>query len=113
MTAPSSDEIYSYVQERCLWQFFSRAWDRTENIDGVLGTLADLLTGTPVTPSSPMERLFYADAKVLAQQLRERFPDLGTLAAGDVRALLGALRERVTQVTVAESRNNELHEKQY
>lgn len=113
MTAPSSDEVYGYVQERCLWQFFSRAWDRTENIDGVLGTVADLLTDTPITPTSPMERLFYADAKVLAQQLRERFPGLGTLTAGDVRALLNSLRERLTQVTVAESRNHELHEKQY
>ena len=49
MTAPDVNEVYGYIQERCLWQFSSRAWDRTENIDGVLGTLGDLLTNTPVT----------------------------------------------------------------
>ncbi len=113
MTAPALDEVYGYVQERCLWQFSSRAWDRTENIDGVLGTLADLLTNTPVNPSSPTERLFLADARVLADQLRERFPDLGSLDAAGVRALLESLRERVTQVAITQSRNHELHEKAY
>jgi len=30
------DNLFDYVQERCLWQFASRTCDRTENIEGVL-----------------------------------------------------------------------------
>ena len=29
------DDLFDYVQERCLWQFFSRTWDRTENIEEI------------------------------------------------------------------------------
>jgi vanadium nitrogenase delta subunit len=113
MTAPSLDDLYRYVQERCLWQFFSRAWDRTENIDGVLGTVANLLTNSPVKPNSPMERLFYTDAKILVDQLREHFPDLGSLDTAQTRSLMESLRERLTRVAITESRNTELHENAY
>ena len=36
-------QLVGYVQERCLWQFASRTWDRTENIEGVLKQVGALL----------------------------------------------------------------------
>lgn len=113
MTSPKAEELYSYVQERCLWQFFSRSWDRTENIEGVLSKVTDLLTGIPLVLKTPLDRLFYADAKVLAENLRLRFPALEGLEATEVRDLIGQVKERVTDLAVTQSRNRELTQKLY
>ena len=74
MTTDKVDQLFSYVQERCLWQFFSRSWDRQENLDGILKSATDLLTGKDPARETPMERLFYADAKVMVQDFKQRFP---------------------------------------
>ena len=66
-------DLYDYVQERCLWQFYSRNWDRTENIDGVLAKATDLFLGkTPEIPT-PQDRLYLADAKILVNDCRNRY----------------------------------------
>ncbi len=43
--ADKSESLVTFIQERCLWQFVSRAPDREENIDGVLTLVGILLTG--------------------------------------------------------------------
>jgi nitrogenase delta subunit len=113
MSHPWLDEVYEYVQERCLWQFFSRAWDRKENIDGTLAATAALLAGETPKKETPMERLFYADASILAGDLRSRFPDFATTQPAEIRSLFTELNERVTEITITKSRNRELEQKLY
>ena len=113
MNPATIDKVFAYVQERCLWQFFSRAWDRTEVIDGVLGKTAQLLTGEPVKVESPTEKAHYADARLLAEGIRARFSDISALPAEDVKALIEGVRGRVTELAITQSRNRELHQKLY
>ena len=45
MSQQQLDNLFDYVQERCLWQFFSRTWDRKENIEGIIKQATTLLHG--------------------------------------------------------------------
>jgi nitrogenase delta subunit len=113
MTTPSADDLFGYVQQRCLWQFFSRSWDRKENIEGIFAKLTELLLGVPLTLSTPMERLFYADAKILVAKLRERFPGIATLEDKEVKALLQTVKDRLIDLAVTSSKNRELNQNLY
>jgi hypothetical protein len=54
MTTPSVNDLFGFTcRKRCLWQFFSRSWDRKENIEGYLGKLTELLLGEPLTLTTP------------------------------------------------------------
>ena len=74
MTTEKVDQLFGYVQERCLWQFFSRTWDRKENLDGIFSAATEFLTGKTPKRETPMEKLFYADAKIMVKDFEERFP---------------------------------------
>jgi nitrogenase delta subunit len=113
MTTPSVNDLFGFMQQRCLWQFFSRSWDRKENIDGIFGKLTELLLGEPLTLTTPMERLFYADAKILVDELRERFPGIATLGAEEVKALLQSAKDRLLDLAVTSSKNRELNQNLY
>ncbi len=113
MTPEKIDQLFDYVQERCLWQFFSRAWDREENIDGILKAAAALLTGQPPALDTPMDRLFYADAKVMVSDLRERFPWIEDSGAAQIRDLLHGLKDKLTEFTITKSLNHELNHTLY
>ena len=67
------NNLFDYVQERCLWQFASRTWDRTENIEGVLKQVGALLKKRQPVAETPAERLHLADAKVLVNDCRQRY----------------------------------------
>ena len=102
------DALYNYVQERCLWQFFSRTWDRRENIERVLGITGDILTGKELVLETPQDRLHYADAKILAADFIRLFPWIEELGAAQVREVLSGVKERLTEITITKSRNQEL-----
>ena len=102
------DELYTYVQERCLWQFFSRTWDREENIEGVLGNVVRLLTGEEPPRSTPMERLHYVDALAVANDFKDKFPWIAECKPAEIKALIDELKVRVTDITVTHSKNHEL-----
>ncbi|MDR3518141.1 MAG: V-containing nitrogenase subunit delta [Azospirillaceae bacterium] len=108
MSSDKIDQLFDYVQERCLWQFFSRSWDRQENIDGIIRTATDLLTGVDPKRDQPMDRLFYADAKIMVADFRERFPWITAIEPAEVRALMGTLRERIVDLAITRSQNHEL-----
>lgn len=107
------DQLYGYVQERCLWQFYSRTWDRQENIDGVLGKVADLLTGKELDLSTPQQKLYYADAKIMVKDCRERFPWIEEAGPAQVRELLNGVKERLVDIAITGSRNRELNHSLY
>ena len=107
------DELYDYIEERCLWQFFSRSWDRQDNIDGVLAQAAHLLSGKEPSRATPMDSLFYADAKVLVSDFRERFPWIGESGEDEVRQLFDGLKSRLVENVITRSKNRELNNHLY
>ncbi|MBR9973420.1 V-containing nitrogenase subunit delta [Magnetospirillum sulfuroxidans] len=108
MNAEKLDQLFDYVQERCLWQFFSRSWDRQENIDGVLKTATDLLTGEPPAKETPMDRLFYADAKIMVADFKDRFPWISEAGPAQIRDLMNGLKDKLVEFTITKSLNHEL-----
>jgi len=113
MSTDQIDQLYTYVQEHCLWQFFSRTWDRQENIDGILTAAADLLTGEAPKRETPMERLFYADAIILAADFKKQFPWIMEASSAEVRQLLDGVKAKLTDIAITHSKNGELNAANY
>jgi len=106
-------QIYRYIQERCLWQFFSRTWDREENIEGIFKTAVDLLTGKPPAAETPQERVFYADAKVMVADLKVKCPWLEEAGAAQIREVMDLAKARLTEIAITKSLNQELNHTLY
>jgi len=107
------DDLFAYVEERCLWQFFSRTWDREENIEGVLNQVGRLLTGQEPLRDTPQERLFYADALAMANDVRARFPWASQINKEEIAFLIDGLKSRLVDVTITRSTNRELNHHLY
>ena len=113
MNSEKITQLYDYVQERCLWQFFSRSWDRQENLDGIFSAAADLLTGKSPARETPMERLFYADAKVMVLDFKARFPWIDETGPAQIRELLEGVKSRLSEIAITGSLNHELNHTLY
>ena len=112
-TADKVEQIYAYVQERCLWQFFSRSWDRQENLDGIFKTATDLLTGKPPALETPQDRVFYADAKIMVADLKTRLPWLEEAGAAQIRDVMEQAKARLVEIAITRSLNHELNHTLY
>lgn len=113
MNSEKIDQLYNYVQERCLWQFFSRSWDRQENIDGIFKTATDLLTGHPPAKETPQDRLFYADAKIMVADFKQRFPWIEEAGSAQIRELIEGVKARLVEIAITKSQNHELNHTLY
>lgn len=113
MSQSHLNELFSYIEERCLWQFFSRTWDRTENIEGVMNQFERLLKGQEPSKETPQERLFYADALPMVSDCRQRFPWLSELTQDELPELIQSLKERLVDTTITRSTNRELNHHLY
>ena len=113
MSQSQVDQLFSYVQERCLWQFHSRAWDRKENIDGIIAAATDLLHGKAPKRHGPMDKLFYADAKSMVDDFKQLFPWLDELEPTKVTELMTELKEALVDHTITRSLNHELNHSLY
>jgi len=102
------DDVFGYVQERCLWQFFSRTWDRQENIDGVVDQAVAILTGKAPNKESPLSRLHYADATIMVGDLKERFPWVAQAGESEIREVMDGLKVRLVDTAITRSTNREL-----
>jgi vanadium nitrogenase delta subunit len=107
------DDLYGYVQERCLWQFSSRSWDRNENIDGVISKATDMLLGKTPETATPVDRLHVADARIMVDDFRSRFPWIKDVGEEEIRELMRELHARVIDIAVTSSRNHELNHSLY
>ena len=103
------NEILSHIQERCLWQFHSRTWDREQNINGVLNDVAKMLTGEAVVAETPMEKSFYADAKILVEQIKEKFSWINEMGDSEKKEIIEAIKAKLIDITVTKSLNGELN----
>ena len=109
----NSMQMVDFIQERCLWQFASRAPDREENIRGVLLMLKDLLRGAEVKPATPADRCHYANANHLSAEVKSAFPWLLGLSADDLSKTIGEVTDRLEEITIKQSKNGELHMQAY
>ena len=108
-----SSDLLAFFQKNTLWQFFSRTWDRQENIDGVLNKAEEMLTGQPVSRETPMDKLLYADALIMVKDFKERFPWLNDTTAADIRQLMADLKARLVETAITKSTNRELNHHLY
>lgn len=107
------DDLFDYVQERCLWQFFSRTWDRQENIDGILKKVTEILSGQEPDRASATDKVHYADATTIVRDFRERFPWIREAGEDERRQLMDGLRSRLEEITITKSKNRELNHHLY
>ena len=112
MTTPAhiakADQIYDYVQERCLWQFFSRTWDRQENIEGIVNAATELLTGKQPPRHTPTEKLYSADAVIMVSDVRARFPWIDVENPSHIQEIMGVVKEMLVDIAITKSKNHEL-----
>lgn len=108
-----AEELFDYVQERCLWQFHSRSWDRRENITGIIAKATELLQGQTPTADTPVERCFVADARIMVADFRSRFPWLKEANAEDIWSVMEQLGQRLIDATITHSKNRELEHHLY
>jgi hypothetical protein len=107
--ATKADELVAFIQERCLWQFVSRAHDREENINGVLSLLGEILTGGSPKLETPMQRLHFANANHLASEVKTAFPWLTESPKEDVQGVVSGVIAKIHELVVEKSLNGELH----
>lgn len=108
-----TEEVTSLIQQRCLWQFHSRSWDREENINGVLGQTAKILTGEQVVLETLSDRAFYADAKLLVNDLEKKFQWLSKMDNVQKKAVLESVKHKLIDIAITKSLNGELHHSLY
>ena len=107
------DQLYGYVQERCLWQFASRTWDREENINGIFAKAAEMLTGKELALDTPQDRMFYAEAKIMVADFKARFPWIEEAGPAQLREILQGARDKVLDIAITSSKNHELNHSLY
>lgn len=105
--------VYDFVMERCLWQWFSRNWDREANIKNIMGNLAKLQSGQEVDRSTNMANSYYADAKILREQLTEKYSWFKDLSASDISAICDEVIKKLIDIAVDNSLNAERMESNY
>jgi hypothetical protein len=111
--ADNAESLVTFIQERCLWQFVSRAPDRVENINGVLTLVGILLIGGAPKLQTPMDRLHFANANHLATEIKSEFPWLTHLGKEELLAVVTGAIKRIHEITVKNSKNGELYQPLY
>lgn len=107
------DALVNYIQGNCLWQFFSRTWDREENISGILSKTEALLAGSTPAIATDLDRCHLADAKMLSAEFRSNFPWITTMDKDRLHAVFQAVTERMREIAIVKSRNGELNIQYY
>lgn len=104
------DEITEFIMERCLWQFHSREWDRTDNINGIFNMLTKVINDEKVNTEDVtlQEKCFYADAKILVDQLKEKFSYLTEMDENEKTQLFNDVKDKLVDVVITKCRNEEL-----
>jgi nitrogenase delta subunit len=100
--------LEDYIMKNCLWQFNSRGWDRRKQNAGIIGKTTQLLCNEPVDVSSPQEKCYWVDAKLLDRNFRELFPWIESLPKEEILSLMKTLNARLDWLTIDGSLNIEL-----
>lgn len=106
-------QLVDFVQERYLWQFHSRAWDREENIKGILNDTYEILAGEDVKIDTLIDKAFYADAKIFSEAIKEKFSWFLELSKEEEKQVIDGVEARLLELTVTKSKNAELTQQNY
>lgn len=106
-------DLFEYVQERCLWQFSSRTWDRQENIDGVLDQAVAMFLGRQPVRDTPMQKLHGAEARILVDDCRQRYPWTAEPGEAELQDIVSGLKLRLIDLAITQSHNRELNHHLY
>lgn len=107
------EELYSFVQERYLWQFYSRAWDREQNIKGILNKTFEILTDKKSDTESPMDRYFYSEGVIFSEAIKEKFQWFLELDETKKKSILDGVQEKLLNIAINKSLNGELKNPAY
>jgi nitrogenase molybdenum-iron protein alpha chain len=108
-----TEEITNFIQERCLWQFHSRSWDREENINGVISKATAILIQEQVVLETLIDKLHYADAKILVLDLKTKFSWINKAQKAHITAVLELVRQKLLHIAITGSLNAELNHSLY
>lgn len=108
-----TEELVSFIQEHCLWQFASRAHDREDNINGVLSIVGEILIGSAPKLTTPMDRCHFANANHLASEVKTAFPWLKDMDHANLSILITGVIGRIREIAIEQSKNEELHLQAY
>ncbi|MFP3154940.1 Fe-only/vanadium nitrogenase subunit delta [Lachnospiraceae bacterium ZAX-1] len=106
-------DVYDFIMQRCLWQFFSRNWDREANINSIMDNVVRLQSGGAVDRSTNIANSHYADAKILTQQLTERLDWFAGLSVTEIAEICEAVKLKLLDIAVVNSLNAERVEAKY
>lgn len=108
-----TEDLVNYIQERCLWQFYSRSWDREENIEGVLTKTQEILTDENSVLETDADRCWFADAKILVSDFKYHFPWLKEENSESIKTIIDGVKTRMREIAIEKSHNEELNISNY
>ena len=103
-----ANELLAYFQKNTLWQFFSRDWDREENLTGMFDALSKLVGKEALPRETPMQKVFYADAVVMIPEINARVPGFSELPKEAALAALEEVKKELWDIVITNSKNEEL-----
>lgn len=103
-------ELYTFIQERYLWQFYSRTWDREENINEILKKFSAMITGEELAASDSLkDKAFFAEAKMVAAESVKKIPWLGELDKRQIQEIIEKVKGKLIDTYITRSQNSELN----
>ncbi|OOM79517.1 Fe-only/vanadium nitrogenase subunit delta [Clostridium sp. BL-8] len=107
-------ELYKYIQQKYLWQFYSRSWDRENNINGILSATEELLiTSKCSLGDSLTDKHYYSEAKIVVKDIKRDLKFIEGLNEKGIKELIDKVKEKLIGVTVTNTLNGELNVKFY
>lgn len=107
------EQLVDYIMKHCLWQFHSRAWDRKDQNEGILGKTTQLLCAEHVELETPADRCYWVDAVCLAEAFQKYYPWINDLTVPEIKSLMKGVHERMDYLTITGSLNEELTDQHY
>lgn len=108
------NELYKYIQQKYLWQFYSRSWDRENNINGILDAAKELLiSGKCSLGDSLEEKHYYSEAKIVVNDFKRDLKFIEGLNEKGITELIDRVKVKLLDVTVTHSLNGELNVNYY
>lgn len=108
------NELYKLIQEKYLWQFYSRSWDREKNINGILDCVKEILiTGKSSLADSLEDKFYYSEAKIVVNDIKRHLKFIEGLNEKGVTETIDRVKAKLIDVTVTNSLNGELNVEYY
>jgi len=108
------NELYKLIQEKYLWQFYSRSWDREKNINGILDCVKEILiTDKSSLADSLEDKFYYSEAKIVVNDIKRHLKFIEGLNEKGVTETIDRVKAKLMDVTVTNSLNGELNVEYY